>query len=62
MRVFHINDKVKLNEKLLSCSANKHWRGKTGKVLKVLGECMCLVKWEHLDNPIEQYIDFIEHV
>lgn len=62
MKAFRVQDKVKLSEELLRYSANKHWLGKTGEVLKILGENMCLVKYEHLDKPIEQYTDFIDHV
>jgi len=61
MKTFRIKDKVKLSDKLLQDSANKHWIGKTGEVIKILGENICLVKWEHLENPIEEYTDFIEH-
>jgi len=62
MKVFHIGDKVRIDSELARYSANKHWIGKTGEVLRVLGENVYLVKWEHLENPMERYADLIERI
>lgn len=60
MKVFRVKDKVRIDSELARYSANKHWLGKLGEVLKVLGEDLYLVKWEHLEKPIVQYGDLIE--
>ena len=62
MKVFHVKDKVRMNSELSRYSANKNWVGKIGEIVKVLGEDIYLVKWEHLENPIMQYADFIESI
>ena len=59
MKVFNVGDKVKINSKH-ECSANKHWFGKVGEIIKILGEDSYLVKWEHLEKPMESYGDLIE--
>lgn len=60
MRIFYEGERVKLSDELLQHSANKHWQGKRGTVLKDLGGSYVLVKWDHLDSPMEQIIDYIE--
>lgn len=62
MRVFQIGDRVKLAAELLHYSANKHWSGKRGSVIKDLGGSYVLVKWDHLERPMEEPIEYIEHV
>ena len=62
MKVFHIGDKVKIDSELARYSANKHWIGKVGEIIKVLGVNIYLVKWEHLEKPMEWYGDLIERV
>ena len=59
MKVFQIGDEVQLSEKLLSYSANKRWMGKRGKVIRVYNGVV-VVKWEHLETPIEEYVEFID--
>lgn len=60
MKVFRVGDRIKLSEGLLQYSANKNWVGKRGTVLKVLDCSHILVKWDHLENPMEQPIDYVE--
>lgn len=59
MMIFRVGEKVKLKSTMLY-SANKHWIGKTGEILKAVGINQYLVKWEHLEKPIEQCGDYIE--
>jgi len=60
MKVFQIGDEVQLSEELLSYSANKRWIGKRGKVIRVYNGMIVVVKWEHLEMPIEEYVEFID--
>lgn len=60
IKAFSIGDKVKLTDELLHYSANKHWIGKRGTVIKSMGEGYVLVKWEHLNRLMEQPTDYIE--
>lgn len=62
MNVFCIKDKIRISLEFSQYSANKNWVGKIGEVIKVLAENLYLVKWEHFENPIVQYGDFIERV
>ena len=62
MKIFNIGDKVKISSELARYGANKHWIGKTGEILKVLGDSSYLVKWEHLENPMERYAELIEKI
>lgn len=62
MKVFHVGDKVKIDSELARYGANEHWIGKVGEIVKVLGEDTYLVKWEHLEKPMERYAALIEHV
>ena len=59
MIIFRVGEKVQIKSSLV-CSANKHWIGKIGVVLKAVGINQYLVKWEHLEKPMEQCGDYIE--
>ena len=62
MKIFQVGDKVKINSELAKYSANKHWIGKVGEIIKVLGVNTYLVKWEHLEKPMERYGELIESI
>ena len=59
MKVFQIGDEVQLSRELLSYSANKRWVGRRGRVIKVYNGVV-VVKWEHLETPTEEYVEFID--
>lgn len=61
MNIFYKGDRVKLNSSLLRYNENKHWIGKHGTVLNQSGSYLN-IKWDHLDKPQLQPMEFIEHV
>lgn len=60
IKIFNVGDRVKRSDELLSYSANKHWIGKRGTVIENLPGSYDLVKWDHLEKPIQEPTEFIE--
>lgn len=61
MNYFYKGDRVKLASSLLRYSANAHWLGKHGTVLRQDGSYLS-IKWDHLDKPQLQPIEYVERV
>lgn len=59
IKVFRVGDEVQRSRELLQYSQNKHWLGKRGKVIKVYTDS-CIVKWDHLEVPVEERAEFID--
>ena len=59
MKVFCVGDRIKLSDELIGYSANKHWIGKIGTVIEIIGADWCIVKWDHLEKPMRQLKDYI---
>lgn len=58
-KLFHVGERVMRSLELLKYSANKHWTGKRGTVIKT-GNGYSLVKWDHLEKPILEDNSYIE--